>query len=376
VPHNQYGLSTAGDFRVQRKAYTENFKPASGDKDLWYHGIDYLRSFMSLAVIAWHLRLFGETGFFHIDEYETQTICWVDFIYFHVLLLAVPAFYLISLFMFSNRQVVSVKYLMNRLERLTYLYLFWLGAGLLIYLYLTGNSISALYHFSTSSIQQFALSFFSGWFTPYYFFVNLIMLTIVSYFTVTWNYRVQWLMMVFSLLQLWIFSALVRRLEMCEYMIAYWNFFNFIPYVFVSNLIIHYQSRLNSLFVFKWLIIILTLSCVITAYCEWHWFLGNGNFKYNDFALPPYMRISVVIGASLLFVLSLRLRYRAPKWVKFLSDNSLGLYCLHLIVMIVLQKFEGYQTIHQYRILEFLIVISISIVLSLILRRAFRTGLI
>jgi hypothetical protein len=44
--------------------------------------------------------------------------------------------------------------------------------------------------------------------------------------------------------------------------------------------------------------------------------------------------------------------------------------------MIVLQKFEGYQTIHHYRIVEFLIVISISIVLSLILRRAFRTGLI
>ena len=361
---------------MQQTATIENSRSAYVDTRSWYYGIDYLRSFMSLAVIAWHMHIFGDTGFFQIGEFETQTVGWVDFIYFHVLFLAVPTFYLIALFVFSNRQVISVQYLMKRVERLTYLYIFWLGTGLLIYMNLSNRSILELLLSWTSSMDQFALAFFSGGFTLYYFFVNLIMLTIVSYFTVTWNCRVQWILMVFSLMLVWVFPAMVRWFEMCEIMVAYWNVFNFIPYVFISNLIIHYQRHLNSPYVFNWLCIILALSCIVTACCEWHWFACIGNFKYNNFAVPPYMRISVVLGTSLLFLISLRLRHRVPKCVKFLSDNSLGLYCLHQIVIIVLQQFEGYARIQHYRFVEYLVVVLISIVLSILLRRVFRAGLI
>jgi len=361
---------------MQQTATIENSRPASVDTRIWFYGIDYLRSFMSLVVIAWHLRLLGATGFFHIGEFETQQFGWADLIYYHVFFLAVPSFYLISLFMFSNRQEISAKYLLNRIERFAYLYLFWLGVGVLVYSKLNDISVLVLFRSWTSSLHQFAFVFFSGAGTLYYFFVNLILLTLVSYFTVTWNYRLQCVLLGFSLMQMWGFPAVVCWFERCEYMVAYWNFFNFIPYVFISNLIIHYQRRLSSPVVFKWLIIVLTFSCAIAAYCEWHWFVCIGNLKYNDLAVPPYMRISVAIGTSLLFVLSLRLRRRVPKWVKFLSDNSLGLYCLHQIVMIVLQKSEGYETLHRYQIIEFLTVILISIVLSLFLRRAFRSGLI
>ena len=51
------------------------------------------------------------------------------------------------------------------------------------------------------------------------------------------------------------------------------------------------------------------------------------------YALPPYTRISVVIGASAVFFLFFPLRRKPPKIIATMSDYSLGLYCLHLFVI-------------------------------------------
>ena len=57
-------LWTVVDTIMKWKADTKNTQPDPVAKISAYHGIDYLRSFMSLAVIAWHLRLLGETRLF------------------------------------------------------------------------------------------------------------------------------------------------------------------------------------------------------------------------------------------------------------------------------------------------------------------------
>ena len=64
-----------------------------------WHGIDYLRAFMSLAVIAWHMRLFGISPLFDVNGYATHRIQFSDLINFNLLLLAVPVFFLISIFL-------------------------------------------------------------------------------------------------------------------------------------------------------------------------------------------------------------------------------------------------------------------------------------
>lgn len=143
---------------LKGKADSENIQ--SDANGTWYCGIDYLRCFMALAVVAWHVRLFGETGFFNIDEYATYTIGWVDVLYFHGFLLAVPVFFLIALYMFIDRQTIPLTYLTARIERLSWLFLFWLGAALLIYLDLNNESISELFHFWTDHFDRFALFFF------------------------------------------------------------------------------------------------------------------------------------------------------------------------------------------------------------------------
>jgi hypothetical protein len=359
---------------LKGKADSENIQ--SDANGTWYCGIDYLRCFMALAVVAWHVRLFGETGFFNIDEYATYTIGWVDVLYFHGFLLAVPVFFLIALYMFIDRQTIPLTYLTARIERLSWLFLFWLGAALLIYLDLNNESISELFHFWTDHFDRFALFFFSGGFTLYYFFLDLIFLTVFAYWTAAWHCRYQWALATISLVQLWVFPAVVRWFDMWPMTVAYWNILNFIPYVFISNLIHHYRNRLRSPRALNGLIVVLAVAAIVTAVGEWQWFMCRANFQYNNFALPPYMRISVAIGTTLLFVIALSLSRPAPIWVKFISDNSLGLYCLHQIVMIVLQKVDGYEKIHHSKIVEYVMVVSISLFLTPIIRRAFRSGLI
>ena len=360
--------------QMKWKAHSENIQPDANGS--WYCGIDYLRCFMALSVVAWHLRLFGETGFFRIDAFSKHPVGWVDILYFHGFLLAVPVFFLMALHLFIDRRALTVTYLTARVERLGWLYLFWFGAALLSYLGLNGKSIPELFLFCTGRFDRFSLFFFSGGFTLYYFFLDLIFLTILAYWTITWHRRYQWAFAVISLGLLWVFPALIRWFDLWPITVAYWNILNFIPYVFISNLIHFYRNRMRSPQMLKRLIVVLTMAAVVTAVAEWHWFVCMANFQYNNFAIPPYMRISVAIGTTLLFVIALNLSRPAPYWVKFISNNSLGLYCLHQIVMIVLQKVDGYEEIHHSKILEYVIVVSVSLFLTPIIRRAFRSGLI
>ncbi len=48
--------------------------------------------------------------------------------------------------------------------------------------------------------------------------------------------------------------------------------------------------------------------------------------------LPEYLRASLIFGSSLLLLLALRCKY-SPWIVRWVSKNSLGIFCLHVFML-------------------------------------------
>lgn len=339
-----------------------------------WHGIDHLRALMSIAVVAWHVQLFGTSRLFDANGYLPQGIEVSDILNFNLLLLAVPVFFLISLFLLNEKWSRGHLRLFARVERLFYLYCFWVGIDVL--LYRLENKLSIIW---PDSITKLGLFIVTGGYSLFYFLFSLILLTFISYAFYKFPPVTHWTLLAISTALMWIFPYIVTKNNNFSFLTAFWNPFNFLPYVFVSRLTtIHLQKRKGWLYSIhcKRIVWGALCLCMISAVCEWHWFRNISNFEFNGYAFPSYTRIAVVSGATFLFLTSFYIRRPPCACIRFLSDYSLGIYCLHGFAGWYLIKFKTEMGLSIHVLIEFLSVMTVSLLLSVILRRAFSKGVI
>lgn len=320
---------------------------------------------MSFAVVAWHIQLFGASNLFNAKNFAGHDIVFSDIINLYFLLLAVPVFFLMSLFLFFQKIWIDPFYFKKRIARLLLLYVFWDGLWLFLWGYLTDFS-----NLFPSSLRAILISVVSGWCSPYYFFFSLILLTCIARVTVCLSSYVLWLLLAISLSLLWFFPLIVKIYGEYHFLVAYWNPFNFLPYVFIAALFFRYfrkgYLRPSSKY-FKFFMVCLFFVFIATAIFEWQWIRDVNYFKYNGLAIPPYTRISVVAGGSLVFCLSFFIKRPVYRIIKFLSKYSLGLYCLHGFAIIFYGKLIGSPNDFPGKFFEFLVVISVSLLSAVLL---------
>lgn len=330
----------------------------------YYYGFDYLRAIMSLAVVAWHIHLFGISSLFDKSGFTHHAITLSDVINFQLLLLAVPVFFLISLFLFFDHYKTHDRYFKNRIKKIAGLYGFWLGIFFLFYAWCYG-----FVPLLPSDGKNLLMKIISGWSTLYYFFFSLFVMTCLARVVVSWPRYLLWLLLVLSLISLWGAAFLVKIGVAPNYLVAYWNPLNFVPYVFIARLLSGTTDK-DLFTLFSLPFFLLLLGFVFAACFEWQWMINCNNFSYNDCALPSYTRVSLVLGAFIIFRLSWFIRRRPNRLIRFLSDYSLGLYCLHgyvslLVYETIFKTLEG----HGAPFIAFIIIVPVSLAVAVVLRR-------
>jgi hypothetical protein len=344
-----------------------------------YYGIEYLRAIMVIAVIVWHTKLFGGLNLSIIDRYSSGGITLPVLMCFNFLLLAVPTFYLISLFLFSTKVRAKKSYFTGRIERLIYLYIFWTGLFVLIRYRCEFDTVVAILSSSTKDI----VSFFAGQgISAFFFFFSLILLTFISRLCIMLPRFILWVLLAASTSLLWIFPIIVISQSAPAdpdfyqaSLIVYWNPLNFLPYVFISALVselVQKESFNPSTSRFRRTIGLLSFVFIATAVCEWLWIVHRSNVVHSGY-IPSYMRISVAAGASLFFLSSFFIRRAPGRLVSFLSKYSLGMYCLHPFVMGAYIELKGE---HQGSIYYTASILVTSALGAYLFRRAFSKRLI
>jgi peptidoglycan/LPS O-acetylase OafA/YrhL len=295
------------------------------------HGFDWVRAFMSVAVVTWHMRTFGKS-LLYTENFARFHLNFSDLLNFHIVPVSVPAFLLISSY-FVARGQTDWPQLCHRLWRLTLLVIFWTVA-----LSVWKGGYEQLQKMTPASFSDLIVKILSANGEYYYFFVSLILVLLVTFFFARLSTR--WNVIAFILsLALMFFLPQVVMTNYQTILIAYWNPLNFLPYPFAAILIFRYQDRMlasgrSAIFSVAALLGVSALF----AWYEWTHYI-QGIFLSEGLAFPLLMRVSLVFLGAAIIVAALWPWRMAPAVIRFMSKQSLALYVLHAFFRpIVLQN--------------------------------------
>ncbi len=323
-----------------------------------YVGIDYLRAFFSICVVVWHENGFTQPDIKNYGEFSGHVFSVSDFMNYHVLLAAVPSFFLIASFLYIAKNRTSA-YLKQRVYNLCLLALFWMVL-LTIYAY----NYNGLYALAPKSVGDALVIFLTAGSTPYYFFISLCFVTILTHFANKLSTRANIILFLISTC-IFTLSPLIAIKTKSWYLTVFWNPMNFLSYPFAAIVIYRLHNQLLKLRNrYQWGIFIsLIVIAALTAIAEWKYYLDPIFLCGQKIALPVYTRTSVLISSVAFLLTPLLIRFPSNTIISFMSKYSLALYCLHAFSFRIFYNQAHFPTLSK----SIWIVITLSIGLSYIL---------
>jgi peptidoglycan/LPS O-acetylase OafA/YrhL len=281
-------------------------------------GFDWLRAIFICLVVLAHLNVFELLA---VGMPAAETCNRYDVIRFQVVYLAVPGFLLIATFLQSIKQQSRETHV-KHFTGLVYLYLFWVAAWTL--------ATHVRPDFSPWGLVTFVLRG-GGW--AFYFFAELLIIQVVRAVISNWKDRSLWLGLLATLSLIAVgFAILFKEGRAWTVTSTYWWPICFLPVPFIAHLLARsYSGIVDSTGRMLRVVGAMALVTVVFGICEWRFAASAGTLEGRPF-LPEYLRVSTVLGAACVVLASLRIR-AAPRLVRFISRNSLGIFCIHVFVL-------------------------------------------
>ena len=304
---------------------------AIGKGDRYYYGFDYIRAIGCLFVLANHSKLI------EINYYATNEPLHIsigDIFFFQVISLAVPLFFVVTLFLFFIRQSESPGYFIQRLKYLISLYLFWTAVYLLYRFigYFQSNNTDEFKELFMD-LKSIVVLIMTGGGWLYFFFFSLIVLyvgmylymKIISSVNNSNRFKFQWMFLLLSLILIQILPFVSAHYYLPLF---FWNPIAFIPYIFLIPVLV---SILENRGLMNIVLTVSLLLCFVSAFLEWHYFeyYHIQGWTSGELLVPHYARLSIIFGSIAVFILSFNIKNPPPGAIQFLSKYSLGIYALH-----------------------------------------------
>ena len=276
---------------------------------------------MSVCVVAWHMVLFGTSSIWDKEHYSTHFFTISDLINFHILVLAVPSFILISCYLRAIKNF-GLWDLKKQIYRLVLLSVFWTAVSAF-----WANGARGLLTLVPRSPWDCLVLILTSGHTEYYFFVSLSIALTMTYLASKMPTALNAIFLFISGTILFFLPMLAIELRF-DQLVAWWNPLNFIPYSFAGVLIARTHSRL--LKTPRRLIVCVTLVILGVLFSLYEWrFDINEIFLSYGYAIPSYTRVSLLCFCTAALIAFLSPTIPTNGIVRFMSRHSLALYCLH-----------------------------------------------
>lgn len=294
-------------------------------------GIDHLRAAMSLFVVIWHMKGAGKSSIFSEQEFPRHLFTVSDFVNFHLLLLAVPTFVFVSVYLYA-RNPVTIAGLGSRLGRLAVLGTFW-PIALIIY----GAGHAGLRQAFAGSLAEGMRFVLRGGNSQFYFFPSLMLCLIAAHLFLNLGRLAQIGVFVLSCGMLAALGPLAM-LTRVSALSAYWNPLNFVPVAFAAALI----ARHGDFFArFRTRVVAISiLIAAVLAVLEWRFIVSDVGFGGQGCALPCYTRTSLLFSVVALALVALHPSTRSGPVAGFLASHSLSLFCLQPFFIPLVRRFR------------------------------------
>jgi len=272
--------------------------------------LDLLRTISIILVLIWHLKPFEIYTGSEERFLALLTINVINIFLFQIVFLAVPLFFLVSLYLIFKKSDQNVEYFLYRTRRIFILFVFWFLAQIMMHCLLT----KTLPEFSLKLISNGGpdLPMPAGESVFYYLFDLLVLIFLCYLFIRPKMFKqiVGWSIILFSFAYFEIsliygWDTNFRGLE---------NFILYIPLAYSLNKnserMCYYRYYIFAFFV------LFSVHDMVLYY----------HFKRF---LPYYGRISVVFGSLSIWTFLFSYRYRENSIVKIISCYSLGIFAMH-----------------------------------------------
>lgn len=286
--------------------------------------LDFVKAISILLVLFLHLKPI----WFDFQPSDTSRLALycqriINLIRLYLCTLAVPLFYISSLYILVQKFQTDIPYLRKRISRLMHLFFFWISIQCVIYFLI--HSIN-MFLFNVSfpliinSPVDFIICIYKGGpdlpvagGSVFYFISNLIVLVILLF--VFQQIKCQNLKYLLSFLIIAGSAVFFEYQQLyMDQIISYWNILNFIPYVPIAWLLTRIRDKYYTL--------VISLSIIFFLF---------DIFKKYYFDVPlslSYSRGFVLAGSYALFFFLYK-NYIKWKGFSMLSIYSLGIFAVH-----------------------------------------------
>lgn len=287
-----------------------------------YVSIDYLRAFFSVCVVIYH------TYDSNSLDYSRHTFTVSHFILYYILSAAVPSFFLIASFLYMSKHR-TMGYMLHRVYALSLLAVFW---TIIWRIYIYGfHGFLVTLPTSADKLVTFILT--AGW-TQNYYLVELCLVTVLAHFAKKMSTKTNIFLFLSSLFIL-IMSPLIAVRYSSNIFVAHWNPLNFLVYPFTAVLIyrsINHLQQMRKQYQFGSVILVAAIGILVSMF-EWKYYINPSLLidakNKIPYALPEYMRPSILISSVLFLLSALLIKLPSNPVIRFMSRYSLALYCLH-----------------------------------------------
>ncbi|MBR3300440.1 MAG: acyltransferase [Clostridia bacterium] len=309
-------------------------------------GITYLKAFLPLCVIACHIKPFGDSAYSFVPLPSIPGL--KDVFYSNVFSLAVPLFFIISIFLYLMKRDRTENHLKLCIKRVCYL----LGVFAIVRIIYILFGIGNLWIPDRGLFKNSYAILFGGGDTLLYYLELCAYLIVFTELCCVFIEKTEINKKAFSaiglglsLLLICIFYFVSDPTVKTE-ALRFYSPICFPSYVFIAFYFKEAQER-NSLP----LMISLFVSGMAFAVFEWA-YLPNAVFIERGYsiAFPFYARISVVLLSMSIFGLMLKIGRSPSKFIEYLASLSLYAYCVHqifinLIATSIKKPFLGFLTV-------------------------------
>jgi surface polysaccharide O-acyltransferase-like enzyme len=322
-------------------------------------GIQLLKGIMSILVVWFHIGGFKRSEIYNVKQFHLHHFTFGDLLNFHLLLSIVPCFILISCYYIAAEKRDN-SYAWKRINSLLMLSLFWSTLFILFNHGYKGFTMFKINHF-----QDAWLLFIHSGKTIYYFFISLLFANALTILIQNKSIFFYWTGFILSSLLLIALPWLAIYFKEPLFA-AYYNPFNFIIFAFVAHLLQQYPITKK-----YGLYLLLFIATLGVGMYEWNFIKNTIYYKIQTYGMPTYSRYSLVFSATLLFTIFYALKIHSNAVIEFISKNSLGLFCVHVFYVPIINK----ATIHigltgwTLRSFNFILILTISYFTIFILRK-------
>jgi peptidoglycan/LPS O-acetylase OafA/YrhL len=161
----------------------------------------------------------------------------------------------------------------------------------------------------------------------------------------------------------------------------YWLPTSFLMMPFLALIITPHLQRIvnDAKFRLSLVVLLALIACAFAAF-EWHNAAPPEIALDSRSWLPWHERISVQFTGVAIVVLGLGYKRKAGRFISFLSNNSLGIYCMHAFLVGVCSRaavrFLGEYNPWFVHLVGFLVTIALAACFTEFLRRAFKHRLV